>query len=217
MMWATAWQNQQNECAPSEDSDQPGHPPSLIRVFAVRMKKPWVLSYPLSAQRRLWSDWADAQADLSLCWAHTHFVCFVMSQLMSQLMFFFLFFPKCHIETFCKPWKSNVPVPSGSASLTIVVISSSEISTPMFEHAFLRLSIEMTPSPVGSKTLKAALTILFWSHVVSCNRNRNSWNSTRPVSTNKCNDSRMSKYAKIWFDCVWHRCTWAGEENGQSS
>ena len=30
-------------CAPSEDSDQPGHPPSLIRVFAVRMKKAWVL------------------------------------------------------------------------------------------------------------------------------------------------------------------------------
>ena len=29
-------QNQQNDCAPSEDSDQPGHPPSLIRVFAVR-------------------------------------------------------------------------------------------------------------------------------------------------------------------------------------
>ena len=40
-------------CAPSEDTDQPGHPPSLVRVFAVRMKKPWVLSYPLSAQRRL--------------------------------------------------------------------------------------------------------------------------------------------------------------------
>ena len=35
-------------------------------VFAVCMKKPWVLSYPLSAQRRLWSDWADAQADMSL-------------------------------------------------------------------------------------------------------------------------------------------------------
>ena len=34
------------------------------------MKKAWVLSYPFSAQRRLWSDWADAQADLSLCWAH---------------------------------------------------------------------------------------------------------------------------------------------------
>ena len=60
--------------APSEDSDQPGHSPSLIRVFAVRMKIAWVLSYPLNAQRRLSSDWADAQADLSLRWAHSHFV-----------------------------------------------------------------------------------------------------------------------------------------------
>ena len=33
--WAISWQNQQNDCVPSEDSDQPGHPPSLIRVFAV--------------------------------------------------------------------------------------------------------------------------------------------------------------------------------------
>ena len=31
-------------CAPSEDSDQPGHPPSLIRVFVV-CKKAWVLIY----------------------------------------------------------------------------------------------------------------------------------------------------------------------------
>ena len=68
-------------CAHSEDSDQPGHPPSLIRVFAVRMKKAWVLSYPLSAQQRLWSDWADAQIDLSLRWAHSHFVGFVMRRL----------------------------------------------------------------------------------------------------------------------------------------
>ena len=67
--------------APSEDSDQSGHPPSLIRVFAVRMKKAWVLSYPLRAPQRLWSDWADAQADLSLRWAHSHFVGFVMMRL----------------------------------------------------------------------------------------------------------------------------------------
>ena len=79
--WAVTWQNQQSDCVPSEDSDEPGHLPSLIRVFAVRMKKAWVLSYPLSAQRRLWSDWADAQADLSLRWAHSHFVGFVMSWL----------------------------------------------------------------------------------------------------------------------------------------
>ena len=81
LKWAATWQNQQNECAPNENSDQLGHPPSLIRVFAVRMKKAWVRSYPLSAQRRLWSDWADAQADLNLRWAHSHFVGFVMSRL----------------------------------------------------------------------------------------------------------------------------------------
>ena len=28
-----------------------------------------------------WSDWADAQADVSLRWAHTHFVGFVMLRL----------------------------------------------------------------------------------------------------------------------------------------
>ena len=109
-------------CAPSEDSDQSGHPPSLIRVFAVRMKKAWVLSYPqstredsdqtgrmprliwvfaqsdqsfavrmkkawvlsytLSSLGRLWSDWAAAQADLSLRWRTCHFVGFVMRRLL---------------------------------------------------------------------------------------------------------------------------------------
>ena len=69
--------NRTNDCAPSED----WHPPSLIRVFPVHMKKDWVLSYPLSAPRRLLSDWTDAQADLSLRWAHRHFVGFVMRQL----------------------------------------------------------------------------------------------------------------------------------------
>ena len=79
--WAMTWQNQQNEFAPSEDSNQPGHLPSLIRVFAVRMTKAWILSYPLNVQWRLWSDWTDAQADLSLCWAHSQIVGFVMSRL----------------------------------------------------------------------------------------------------------------------------------------
>ena len=61
---AASWQNQPCGCAPSEDSDQPGHPPSLIKVFCVRMKKAWVLSYPLSTQRRLWSDWAWSEYSL---------------------------------------------------------------------------------------------------------------------------------------------------------
>ena len=46
---------------------------SVWSVFAVRMKKAWVLSYPLSAQRRLWSAWADAHADLSLHWGAQSF------------------------------------------------------------------------------------------------------------------------------------------------
>ena len=51
IFWAASWQKQQSGCAPSEDSDQPGHPPSLIRL-------------------------AGAQADLSLRWAHSHIVGF---------------------------------------------------------------------------------------------------------------------------------------------
>ena len=54
-------------------------------VFADCMKKAWAISYPLSAQWLLWSDWADAQADLSLRWAHSHFVGFVMKWLISVL------------------------------------------------------------------------------------------------------------------------------------
>ena len=61
-------------CALSEDSDQPGHSPSLIRIFAVRMKKAWVLSYPLSGQRRQvrldgCPGWSESLLDAhSLCW-----------------------------------------------------------------------------------------------------------------------------------------------------
>ena len=51
----------------------------------VRMKKAWVLSYPLSAQQRHWSDWADAQVDLSLRWVHSHFVGFAMRGLIFRV------------------------------------------------------------------------------------------------------------------------------------
>ena len=72
--WAVTWQNQQSDCVPSEDSDQPGHP-------------------PLSAWRKLWSlstHWAHSEDSdqtgrmlrlICLHWAHTQFLGFVMSQL----------------------------------------------------------------------------------------------------------------------------------------
>ena len=84
--WALTWQNQHNGCRPRKDSDLLGHLPSLIWVFAIRMKKAWVLSYSLRAQQRLWS-----AADWSLRWAHSHIVGFVMRRLkfQSQLPNFF--------------------------------------------------------------------------------------------------------------------------------
>ena len=64
----------------SKDSDQPGYPPSLIRVFALCMKKAWVFSYPLSTQWRRWSDWTLADQTvilLVLTWGGSFFHCLV--------------------------------------------------------------------------------------------------------------------------------------------
>ena len=55
---AASWQNQQHDMCAQRRLVQPGHPPSPIRDFAVRLKKSRLPSYPLSAQRRLWSDCA---------------------------------------------------------------------------------------------------------------------------------------------------------------
>ena len=77
--WAASWLNQQNECAPSKDSDQPGHSPSLMRVWWESLLSAWRKLGSLAihwAHSKDWSDWADAQADLSLCWAHSHLVGF---------------------------------------------------------------------------------------------------------------------------------------------
>ena len=50
---------------------------------------PWRNLGPLAThwapQWRFWSDWADAHADLSFRWAHTHFVGFVISRLKYSL------------------------------------------------------------------------------------------------------------------------------------
>ena len=60
-------------CAPSEDSDQPGHLANLIRVFAMRSMVSHGLHASSCGQRRLSEDWADSQAGLSLRWAHKSF------------------------------------------------------------------------------------------------------------------------------------------------
>ena len=46
------------------------NPRSLIGIFAVRLRSLWILGYPQRGMGRLWSDCFDAQAGLSLRWAH---------------------------------------------------------------------------------------------------------------------------------------------------
>ena len=104
------WQNQQNGCVSSEDSDQPGHPPSLIRVFAVCMKKPWVLSYPLSTQRRLirlggCPGWSESSLGAhSFCW-----FCHVMAHIKNFLLWSCMICIKCNsgkilLQLFWRKW-----------------------------------------------------------------------------------------------------------------
>ena len=79
--------NKQNECAPSEDSDQPGHP---IVWSESSLCAQWVAKDArfLHADSEDWSDWADAQADLSLRWAHMPFCwfCHVAAQITMSIL-----------------------------------------------------------------------------------------------------------------------------------
>ena len=88
-------------CETGADSDQPGHPSSLIRDFAVCMAVTLSLSYALSAQPGLQSEWLDAQADLNLTQAHmplcwfshvpSHFTFNEPSKIAGDEIFFFFF------------------------------------------------------------------------------------------------------------------------------
>ena len=74
-------------CSPSEYSDKPGHPLNLWSQSSLSAWKtlgPY--SYPLSAQRRLWSVRMDAQSDLSPCWVHISFCLFCHASARMVLM-----------------------------------------------------------------------------------------------------------------------------------
>ena len=53
--WATSWQNQQNGMCAQQKLRSAWVSTQSDRVFPVCMKKAWVLTYPLSARRRFWS------------------------------------------------------------------------------------------------------------------------------------------------------------------
>ena len=96
VLWAASWQN---DCAPSEDSGQPGHPPNLIRVFAVRMKK-------LGSIATVWAHSEDSGHPPSLIWVFAgrtcHFVGFVLLRLIIYIFFFKLLCstPECSTCSF---------------------------------------------------------------------------------------------------------------------
>ena len=63
-------QTYNKRCGTSEDSDQPAHPRSLIRVFADRMRILQPSWSPKTDKREPLPFWVDVQANLNLCWSH---------------------------------------------------------------------------------------------------------------------------------------------------
>ena len=93
--WAAASEDQQNDHIFNEDSDQPGHQRrrwsargsicpvwSETSSWAVLVAKGPIL---LHADSEDWSDWADAQADLSLRWARRSYCWFCHAPAQSEL------------------------------------------------------------------------------------------------------------------------------------
>ena len=68
-------------CAPSEDSDQPGHLPSLIRVSAIHIKKPCVLGDVLSVLRKFDQTGRKPILISDFVWHTGHFAGYVMRRL----------------------------------------------------------------------------------------------------------------------------------------
>ena len=85
IIWAMTWQNQQNEYVPSEDSDQPGHPPSLIRVSLCSQ---WVAKDQsfLHADSKYSDQTGRMPGLICLRWAHSSFVGFVIYWLRNTML-----------------------------------------------------------------------------------------------------------------------------------
>ena len=63
-------------CATSNDSDQPAHPRSLIRIFADRMRLLQSLGYSKMDEREPLVYCTGVQAGLSLCWSDRSYCMF---------------------------------------------------------------------------------------------------------------------------------------------
>ena len=83
---------------------RPGRLTSAPRIRAVWSKKKiCILGYPKCAKWRFWSDFADVQTDLNLCWAHMFEGCFLLLWLRSFALLILIgsanFWEYCNILT----------------------------------------------------------------------------------------------------------------------
>ena len=112
-------------CAPSEDWDQPGHPPSLIRVFAVHMKTACSLSYPM-IERTAKTDQTGRMP--RLIWVFTGRTCHFVGSVVTRWLKFYLGLPEM------RPFFIFSPV------LSLVVSLTWKIKTGVGRNTFLSSS-----------------------------------------------------------------------------
>ena len=137
-------QTNKTTSAPSEDSDQPGHPPSLIRVFAVRMKKHWVLSYPLW----WWMPW--------LIWDFAgrtgHFVCFVVLRLICRT--------PARVDPTGRPIPTTVPILHIDLVIWRLTITWAEISATTSQKTKLLSHKVNSTSSICFSLIRVCLFVL---------------------------------------------------------
>ena len=93
----STWENVPSTCAPDEDSNQPAHQRSPIRVFVARLKKRFIIDYPKRAQWRFWSDCANAQSDLNLRWVRMFEGTFPNVANIITIMYLCIWFCQCSL------------------------------------------------------------------------------------------------------------------------
>ena len=65
-VWVALLQNQKNGIPAVHSSDRHGNPPSVSRVYAVRMMMRKVFGYPVCLLPKLWLDCGEAQVELRI-------------------------------------------------------------------------------------------------------------------------------------------------------
>ena len=150
-----------------ENSDLPGHLPSplrLIWVFAVCSVGSYGPKLPLCGQRILWSDWADAQADLYLRWAHSHCVGFVMGRLICDLWLRFALFGVSLPCTLVNPIRTLI-ISRGKEG----IVNLLHVPTVLASVCFRFLSVSMGGCDIWSWHLPWIFFLVFWSQQLRYN------------------------------------------------